>query len=301
MKALHKVVVTGAFGALGGAAIAGSGAFACTATANITVKDAGGTSAAAVVRPGQQVDVAIKNFYDPAVAGPELGAGSVQVAWQTEAGVTTPMVSSPGPSFTVQLSIPAEVVAGSRYYLVAQQFGADGTLLGRDSKPVFIAGTTPKAAVPAEPVNAPAVSTENPAPNNQAVAPQAPSAATRNAPSAAPSAPGPATAPRASSPAVVSAPVAVAPGVVATPAQPATPAVPTAVVLPAPAAQALPAPADLWSGLDAGRSPSLLEATAPASQSSSFPVGGVLLGGGVVALAGVAVAATRRRLALARR
>jgi hypothetical protein len=59
--------------------------------------------------------------------------------------------------------------------------------------------------------------------------------------------------------------------------------------------------ADLWSGLTgADKAPSLLDQVAPQRHSSGIPVGGLLFGSGLVALAGVAIVTGRRQLAHSR-
>jgi hypothetical protein len=61
-----------------------------------------------------------------------------------------------------------------------------------------------------------------------------------------------------------------------------------------------PVTADLWSGLEPNRAQSLLDPGASSEDGRGFPLGGLLLGGGALALAAVALAEGRRRLAYSR-
>jgi len=159
-----------------------------------------------------------------------------------------------------------------------------------------------------EPVTAPEVAT--PAP--ETVTGPVPPGETTPAPSA--SQPSPSPAPAAGA---VARPSADAPAATTAPsARPASsPAVSTGAgpALPGPAAPAVaaaddvsPSPAprttDLWSGLDpAGQAPSLLDGSGTPAPSNGSPIGAGLLGIGVLAMAGVAAVAGKRKLALARR
>jgi hypothetical protein len=63
----------------------------------------------------------------------------------------------------------------------------------------------------------------------------------------------------------------------------------------------VPAASDLWSGLGADQGAGLLSPAAAAPHGNGAPLGGLLLGSGVVALGGLALLAERRRVAFARR
>jgi hypothetical protein len=98
--------------------------------------------------------------------------------------------------------------------------------------------------------------------------------------------------------AAATAPVAGAPGTAVAPGVPST--APATAADPSRPALA-PVTLELWSGLNQPTSTtSLLDAPAPASSGNEFPAGAVLLGAGLLALAGSAALAGQRRLALAR-
>lgn len=287
MNRLQRVVVTGAFGGLAAATVAASGAFACSPTAAVKVLDANDVLLSpAVVRPGEQVNLSLNNFLDPTKTE-EAGAGLVSVYWVDAAGNKSLLDSHAGPAFRMSMTVPASLKSSpDKYYVIGEQLRPDGTKK-TELQTVWIGESravptvVPPAATPAE-VEARTVR-----------APAAPRAQERTAaPVAAPSAPAAAAAPAAAGV------VQTAPAPAAAVQQPATaPAVP---VVNGPAVrtdEALPS-ADLWSGLNPDSTPSLLDGAAPAQRSSTSPVGAVLLGGGLIALAGVALAATRRRLAV---
>jgi len=109
-------------------------------------------------------------------------------------------------------------------------------------------------------------------------------------------APAPSVARRAAAPAVAPAAPAVAPT-----APDEVPATPTPAAdagpLPSPIAEVGAVAGDLWSGLSAERKPSLLEeAPGSAGQRTGSPLAILLLGSGLAAMAGTALAAGRRRL-----
>ena len=317
MKALHRAVVGGGFGVLAMAGVAGSGAFACTAQAPITgaggvttvVATAGATVTVeakgfAIDAPGNNVQYAGYGkpvFTWNAIDGPVL-AVAAEPTWVT---TVSGGVNTTRPVWILDVQVPADVLPRELPYgIVGSQTNAHGALYVTGNLPVFITG--PATAAPVAPVVAPVVAkpqtgpstTPNGAPSSTPT-PQATATAPTGAPASARPAQPNATAavqvPTASpSPAAPSSAVGV-PRATASGAQ--TPGGPVDPTKPAP----VPPSQELWSGLNGSTSAlALLDAPAPATSGSGFPAGAVLLGTGLLALAGTAALAGRRRLAIAR-
>lgn len=292
MKALHRTVAGGAFGVLTAATVAASAAYACHPTSYIELNVAQGQPGAVVrvegtgFEPGRALDVRW-NAND----GRTLGSSPVRAVDMTGS-----------PQAMLRVTIPADAAPSSKpYVLVAIQTLDDGTV-NRAVKTFTV--TAPAAAGPLSVATSPEPSEMTLAPSTAApVAPVgAPVPASQPAPEPAPegvqtSAPA----------ALASAPAALVPAgaAVAPEARPATEA---ASVAPVPATASLsperaaaPASDDLWSAVGPERASGLLDAPAAASQDASVPVGAILVGFGILAMAGVALSAGRSRLALASR
>lgn len=293
MKSFHRIVATGAVGGLAAVTVAASGAFACTAQASLSV---GGGSP--FVEPGQQVNLQVRNFPQ------STDAAEIEITWWDVAGVqdTQVLARAAAPSFAsgTTITVPSTMVRNaSGYHVVATYTNTVSNKVEASAMQTVFARPAPASAVqnpsavtpddnspiPATPVetaiNQPVAAT--PAVNESTPVAASPAARNGATPTAA------AGAPRtnAAAPATASTPVAPA-------ADAQTTAAPAAAL---PKLRPVPAPAELWSGLDASKAPSLLDAPAPSSQSST-PVGGILAGSGILALAGAALVASRRRLAL---
>ncbi len=312
MNALHRKVAAGAFGGLATATAIGGIAFACSAVPSVQVTSPGTTNSVPTVRPGEVVDVRVGTLVDGV---------PVILTWDTPETATAPHSVAPipsaaplvGPSFVVTIAIPdtaQPTVGNNPSYIIATQRDPQGEILSNPAVKVYVAGgvNVPNTPVPNAPVpNAPVPNTpvpNTPVPNTPGVAP-APETSTVTPTPAGTSAP---TAPRAGSTAAApsvtpqngTAPAASPAAVTATPAAtPAgTPASP--LTIGAPVAQPLAPTSDLWSGLNAGSTPSLLDVAPVERSNGNLPVGGILLGSGLLALAGVALVAGRRTLAVSR-
>jgi hypothetical protein len=305
MKSSQKMVVTGGLGGLTAVVVAGSAAFACTAEAGVGVVQAGAMQVNATVPAGSPFTFKVKSFM-PATVEKDAAGNEVMVNRRDiivklinpYTGEASLIGRYPGPEATV--TVPGTVLADAYdsgaskpYILQAEQVGyysKSSNLYVTNGRPwapqVGGASTTPGTQASTTPANQVSV-VETPAavgvlnvvaaPAGSANAASVPAATTGTPPSGQPAVAGPALPAPANAAPIVGAP-------------------------PLTAEEATPPAAELWSGLTAGNATNLLDsATSTAPPSGGVPAGAVsLLGMGILSLAGVAFAATRRRLAVAR-
>ena len=297
MKSSHKMVVTGAFGGLAAALVAGSGAFACTADATVGVVETysnglTGWPEKPVVSAGQTITVAVKSFQE---------GSDVIIKWADPyTDVETTLARLSGPSYTASFTIPADAynsLHDQPYLLLASQTGTYSR-----SREVYLKGGRDWVEPQAQPVT-PAVGTSpTAAPAPAANLGTGSNATGPSAPQVAAAAPAKTAGPLADTVAAVNPTprndrAEAAAAAVTSPVQ----AVPTPIPAgpPAPLENTGPPAAELWSGLKADGSVNLLEpASGMTSPSSGVPASGIaLLGLGMLSMAGAAFGATRRRLA----
>ena len=258
--------------------------------------------------PGTRVTVEMTFRPDPG------SPGDVVVAWGPEsdrralATVTPDAVEG---TARVEVVVPSDAVA-AYYPITAFQMRVDGT--ARAAAQTFrVLGTRSPAGPPA-PNHVPGPL--QPVPAVLSPVQGAPATGGPGTPAgvAAPSVRQPAGASPSSGPATdptgTALPTVVAPGVVPTEGGP-VPADPVRAGQAQPAFSSgggqdpnamigLPSPTDLWSGLTADQTPSLLDSPA-ARQDQRTPAGSILLGSGAALLGGLALLTGRRRLALSAR
>lgn len=301
MRSLHRAVVGSGFGILAVAGVAGSVAFACTPQARLTAN--GGTSI--LTTPGSTVELRGTSF--------NRDEGPVTFAWNSDAGqvlgsathVNVPALngaSGTSEAWITNVVIPADAVAGGQYFIVAFQTRPDGTERLNQSVMVSIPRAAESIAPSAEPPVSPTLA-PTPAPATGSTA--TPTVAPVLAPAAPPVAASPVAAVVAAAQSVAvpvakaATPVTPAVATPSTPAVSAATSVENAAELRQPIA--IPAPADIWSGLDRSTSATaLLDAPVSTSSENQVPVGAILLGLGTLALAGTAVVATQQRRVLAK-
>lgn len=295
MRALNKKVVTGAFSGLAIAAAAGSAAYACTAQPAIDLTDGLGTSRGAnnTVRPNEVLTVNLSTM--------ENGL-PIEVFWNDPAlAKQVSVAKGVGPAFKASFKIPGDArVTSDPFHLVAVQTDAAGKVVSRPMQQVFVDPSAPRTATgTTTPTGGGAATPQNGTPPAPQAGTAAPTSGGSTAPSASRASGARTAAPAAAAVAAPAAQAAVAAAeqqqqAVAGPAAP-VPALPAEST----ALSGLPTPSDLWSGLAATTSPSLLDATAPAAPSRGIPAGGILLlGVGALAMAGAAIEASRRRVAV---
>lgn len=296
-----------AFAGLAAVTLATSGAFACSPQAGIIIAPPGEAppSSMDLAAPGQQVDLRFDRFYDPAEERSK-DYSPVRVVWYDPFRATETFIAArPGPSFVIEdWQIPADSQPttghSTMYEVVATQTKANGEPAARKPIPIYVGQRASSGPVVTPPGGG---TTDIPLPNGSPVRNDVPSPEAVPVPVAAPPivVPAPAdqavVAPRAGAPRAVEPPVATEGSVGA--ARPSEQVVPVAAEPIPPAPVALPVPDDLWSGVQAGRTLNLLD---PPNQPppTDSPTGTILLGAGVMAMAGVAVASGRRRLAVRR-
>lgn len=304
MKALHRILVSGTIAALAALAAASSGAFACTAMASVKLYVPGTTDAPGYLAPGDVLTVKLDRF-EP-VAG---DFSAIAFSVHTKEGATTKhLMDVPSLEVPETWTVPNLPWSANEYYLVAKQLNVKtGATVGQSSFTFFVwNGARYAANTGVTPTTGPGVSpqpsvvpvpgdTQEPAPRPETVGGSIGNARdmTQFAGSSPPAAPG--------SGAVID-PGA---GSAATSARGLVD-----VGAPPPddrrAEGAAPLPqvpaGSLWSGLDGGDPPTLLDGRVPSDRTRS-PLGGVLFGGGaaLVALAASGAGLGRRRLAHARR
>ena len=298
MNPACRSVVGGTFGVLATATVAASAAFACHPASSVELSYAQGP-------PGMTIWVEANGF-DPGRA--------VEVRWDVEAGsLLGSQVAGEASQATgraqvrMAVEIPsAAAVRAEPYNIVAVQPGADGTRSRAVKR--FTVTDPPAAPVPPPEPTIRSDATRVPAAPVDRTAPVLPGTRASAAPvNAAPAVAVPSSAPLADrtagsdpasptpSGAAAGAPSA---GLAAAPSAPGLTGV--APVAGATALPTAPAADALWSAVDSSRSPGLLDAPITTSQGGA-PAGAALLAAGVVALAGVALVAARRRLAVATR
>lgn len=302
MKALHRILVAGTIGALATATAASSGAFACTAQAGVKLAP----PVKGYVSPNEALAITIQSFFDPADSP---GATLVKVVLQAPDGTETLIAEQPGPGFLLEWIVPATVAPNpdKPYFVVASQH-FEGTEYLPAGAQVWIANpsgrrpTSPSTSTP--PPTSPPGSSVVPPPEEKPGSGRATEPVSGGLGQARGMTPGlpdtaAAAAPGASPP--VSASTG---GAAATARGGLDTASPPSEDRQGPVVAGVPElPADsLWSGLDGGSSPSLLDG-APVTGDGDGPLGAILLGGGaaLLALAGLAAVVRRRRPVLARR
>ncbi len=314
MKTLHRVVVGGGFGVLAMAGVASSVAFACTSQARLS---GGGGAPSIQAPPGATVTIEGRGFVTPGGEAAHVGYGNPVFTWNGANGPVMGTLTEPTPVmqpsgtianiWTINVQIPADATPSvDPYYVIGTQTNASGATYVQGVIPVYVTGTIPVVAPPA-PQQQPNVTP--PAATPGVPTPQATPQATPTAPTAAPAAAARPVAQPATNAAAVQGPTAspssAAPSsVMAAPRAtgvPSAPAAASAGPVDPTRPMAVPAAEELWSGLAASSSASaLLDAPAPATSGSGFPAGAVLLGMGLLALAGTAALAGKRSLVLAK-
>lgn len=316
MRSSSKMLVTGAFGGLAAIVVAGSGAFACTATPSVGLLTADGVDTKPLLKPGQTATFRVSGF-DPAVVVQDgqgkavLGAdGQVQyidrkevvLSWTNPfTGERVELGRGPGPGFVQTFTMPTNLYnstgnSNTFYTLSAHQVGTNlnqssfTQITGGQDYPLFgKTGGSDGASTVTGPVAGPqpAQSAGETTSSVNQVAAAAPlnqgstagvGAAVISTPSVDQGGSGAAIVPNQAMPA------------------------PIPVSAPTPPEDFAPPAGELWSGLKADAAGNLLETvngTTPPS--GGVPAGGIaLLGTGILSLAGVAFEATRRRLVLAK-
>lgn len=317
MRSSSKMLVTGAFGGLAAIVVAGSGAFACTATPTVGLVTADGVDTKPLLRPGQTVTFKVSGFepadiVQDAQGKAVLGAdGQVQYAnrkdivlsWTNPfTGASVELGRGPGPGFVQTFTIPMDVYNSNGsdrtfYTLTAVQVGT--TTRQNHSSFTQVTGGKDYPLPGASSGGAPTGLDQG-----QVKGPELAQSAGETASSVNQVA---AAAPVNGSTAGTAAAVVETPsvdqggnGAAIVPAQ----AIPAPIAITAPMAPEdfAPPAGELWSGLSADASGTMLEAVnATTPPSRGVPAGGVaLLGVGILSLAGVAFEATRRRLVLAK-
>lgn len=316
MRSVHRVVVGGGFGLLAMAGVASSVAFACTSQARLTIPSPDSTqipnATEAMARPGETITVESRGFVE--AKGNHVGYGPAVFTWNGLDGMVLGTASGPievvlssgstATTWRTQITIPSVATPSTDPYLImGSQKKADGSYYVTGSLPVYVLGEIPQQPKPNQPVVPPVTPSDPAVTAEPTVTPPVAGEV------AAPAQPAPAlqTGGPASSPAAVRQPSAPVTDAVVPASRPvAGPTAPAAGRAPAAAADPtkplpIPAPNEIWSGIDSGVSATaLLDAPVPTSSGGGVPAGAVLLGLGVVALAGTAAVAGRRRLALAR-
>lgn len=295
MRSSSKMLVTGAFGGLAAVVVAGSGAFACTADATVGVVEGSGATSympeKAVVTAGAPMKIAVKSFEsgkDVVVNWINPYTSAVTELARLNTTLNTATFTVPAGSYNSRHDKPYILQAiQSGTYTRSRQVFLTGGVDWVDPLPVGqTTGDAPATvADPGKPSTDIGAATEAPTSQVAAAAPVA----------------GPANQVAATVAAVNATPTATAPSTAVAPTVQAAPA-PIPVGAPAPAETNAPPTAELWSGLKADASGTLLETvdgTTPTS--GGVPAGGIaLLATGILSLAGVAFEATRRRLVLAK-
>ena len=304
MKALHRILVSGTIAALAALAAASSGAFACTAMATVKLYVPGTTDAPGYLAPGDVLTVKLDRF-EP-VAG-DFSPITFSIAI-IEAGEIKHLMDLASPDAAGTFTVPNLPWSPNEYHLVAKQMNVKtGATVGRNSFPFFVwNGARYAANTGATPTTSPGTSPQPsvvPVPDDKQEPAPRPEAVGGSIGSARGMTPFAGTSP----------PAAPGSGVVIDPG--AGSAATSAKGLidggsPPPedrrAEGAAPLPqvpvGSLWSGLDGGDPPTLLDGPLPPNPTRG-PLGGVLFGGGaaLVALAASGAGLGRRRLAHARR
>jgi hypothetical protein len=303
MKALHRILFTGTIGGLAALTVASSGAFACTALATVSIYGAGTKIAPLTVKAGEAVDVEISRFNTTG----DFSKVRLFID-QPTAGVQSDVTLLEGPGAGFSWVVPPLEKSTTPYNLVAVQTDPSGEIVGRASQAFTVwegplpprqpAGsfptTPPPGPQPTLPPPAPAQPDRQPVPTEQVTLPagtardmisstETPRAATGALPAL--------TASTSAEPAAATLRIE---GGTLPPEKQETPVATGQPQVPADS---------LWSGLDGGGPPaSLLDAGSPPPRSDGL-LGGALLGAGtaVLALAGLGLGLSRRRLALVRR